>query len=71
MKLGEGAIGRVALTREPILITDYQKWEGRAEKFEGIPFRAVLAVPMLYGGELIGVLDVNEYGEFEAHLHTR
>ncbi len=63
MKLGEGAAGRVALTRQPLLIDDYQNWEGRAAKYEGIPFRAVLAVPILYSGELIGVLDVNEYGE--------
>ena len=63
LKLGEGAIGRVALSRQPILITDYQKWEGRSERFEGIPFRAVLGVPVLYGGELLGVLEVREYGE--------
>ena len=71
LKLGEGAAGRVALTREPILIDDYQKWEGRSVKYEGIPFRAVLAVPMLYGGELIGVIDVSEYGEFKTQIYTR
>jgi HD-GYP domain-containing protein (c-di-GMP phosphodiesterase class II)/putative methionine-R-sulfoxide reductase with GAF domain len=63
LKVGEGAVGRVALTREPILLADYQKWEGRPGRFEGIPFRAVLGVPVLYGGELIGVLEVREYGE--------
>ncbi len=62
LKLGEGAAGHVALTREPILIDDYQNWEGHSAIYEGIPFRAVLAIPILYGGELIGVLEVNEYG---------
>jgi len=63
LKQGEGAAGRVVLTREPILINDYQNWEGHSAIYEGIPFRAVLAVPILYGGELIGVLEVNEYGD--------
>jgi PAS domain S-box-containing protein len=63
LKLGEGAMGRVALTRAPILIDDYQNWEGRSPRFENIPFRAVLGVPVLFGGELMGVLEVREYGE--------
>ncbi len=63
LKLGEGAMGRVALTREPILIDDYQNWEGRSPRFENIPFRAVLGVPVLFGGELMGVLEVREYGK--------
>jgi len=63
LKLGEGAMGRVALTRESILIDDYQSWEGRPPRFEDIPFRAVLGVPVLFGGELMGVLEVREYGE--------
>ena len=62
LKLGEGAMGRVALTREPILIDDYRNWEGRSPRFENIPFRAVLGVPVLFGGELMGVLEVREYG---------
>ncbi len=60
---GEGAAGHVVLTHEPILIDDYQSWEGHSTKYEGMLFRAVLAVPILYGGELIGVLEVNEYGD--------
>jgi len=63
LKLGEGAVGQVALTHEPIIIPDYQKWDGRPSRFDGIPFRAVLGVPVLYGGELIGMLEVREYGE--------
>src|SRR5574341_615237 len=76
LQLGEGAAGRVAQTRQPLIIDDYQTWEGRSSKYEGVPLRAILQVPMLYGGELVGVLSVDEYGadstrkftEADAHL---
>lgn len=70
LKLGEGAGGRVALTREPLIIDEYTEWEGRSAKYEGLPFRALLGVPMLYGDELIGVLAVHEYGETPARKFT-
>ena len=63
LQIGEGAAGYVAKTRAPLRVNDYSKWEGRAPKYEGVPLRAVLEVPMLYGGELIGVLAVDEIGE--------
>jgi putative nucleotidyltransferase with HDIG domain len=63
LKLGEGLAGRVAQTREPMRIEDYATWEGRSLKFEGLPIRAALEVPILYGGELIGVLVAEETGD--------
>lgn len=62
LKLGEGMAGRVALTRQPLIVADYQTWEHRAAQYEGIPFAAVVEAPMLFGGELIGVLVVHELG---------
>jgi PAS domain S-box-containing protein len=62
MKMGEGSAGRVAQNRKPIRLDDYSTWEGRSPRYEGMPLRAVLEVPMLYGGELIGVLSVDEFG---------
>src|SRR5574341_73820 len=62
LHLGEGMAGRVAQTRQPLIVDDYQAWEHRAWPYEGIPIRAVVQVPMLYGGELIGVLSVGELG---------
>ncbi|MDO9303516.1 MAG: GAF domain-containing protein [Anaerolineales bacterium] len=62
LQLNEGAAGRVAQTHQPLRIDDYSTWEGRASVYEGIPIRAVLEVPMLYGGELIGVLTAEEIG---------
>jgi putative nucleotidyltransferase with HDIG domain len=63
LKLGEGLAGRVAQAREPIRIEDYSLWEGRSPQFEGLPIHAVLEAPILYGGELIGVLVAEETGE--------
>ncbi|MCL4270237.1 MAG: GAF domain-containing protein [Anaerolineales bacterium] len=63
LKIGEGAAGRVAQTRQPLRIVDYSAWEGRSRQYDGIPLRAVLEVPMLYSGELIGVLVVDEAGD--------
>ncbi|HBY94642.1 MAG TPA: hypothetical protein DEP84_11900, partial [Chloroflexi bacterium] len=56
----EGAAGYVAQTRQPLIVDDYRTWEGRSPKYEGVPFTAVLQVPMLYSGELIGVLSLTE-----------
>ncbi|MHB8732155.1 MAG: GAF domain-containing protein [bacterium] len=58
--LGEGFRGRVASTREPLRIDDFGSWEHRLARSEGLPLGPLLGVPLLYGGELVGVLDVHE-----------
>ncbi|MBK8783830.1 MAG: GAF domain-containing protein [Anaerolineales bacterium] len=63
LQMGEGVAGVVAQTRKPLRIDDYSVWEGRSEKYNNYIIRAVLEVPMLYGGELIGVLTVDEIGD--------
>jgi GAF domain-containing protein/HAMP domain-containing protein len=63
LALNEGLAGRVAQTRQPILLEDYSRWEHRAAILSETSLAAALAVPMLYGGELIGVLWVAELGE--------
>ncbi len=65
LAMGEGVAGRVAQSRQPLIIDDHQCWEGRSPQYEGVPLRSVLEVPMLYGGELIGVLTVDEIGDSE------
>jgi PAS domain S-box-containing protein/putative nucleotidyltransferase with HDIG domain len=60
LRLGEGVAGQVARTHQPMRIVDYSNWEGRSHKYDGILFHAILEVPMLFGGELIGVLNVAE-----------
>lgn len=65
LRLGEGMAGRVAQTRQPLRVDDYARWEGHSSTNANIPFRAVLEVPMLYGGELVGVLTADELGDSE------
>ncbi len=62
LKLGEGMAGHVAQSRQPLIVDDYQAWDGRVPRYASIPFRAVAQAPMLYDGNLIGVLAVNETG---------
>jgi PAS domain S-box-containing protein len=62
LQIGEGLAGKVAQTRQPMRIEDYSIWEGRSPHYEGIPIRAVIEVPMLFAGELIGVLAADEDG---------
>ncbi|MGE5264820.1 MAG: GAF domain-containing protein, partial [Acidobacteriota bacterium] len=45
------------------IVDDYRNWPYRSPRYERMPFTAALQVPMLYGGELIGVLCVNEIEE--------
>jgi PAS domain S-box-containing protein len=52
-KLGEGAMGLVAQTREPLFIDDYAAWAGSLPEYPQI--RATMAVPLEVGGRLVGV----------------
>jgi GAF domain-containing protein len=57
---GEGVIGRVAQTRQPLVVYDYQQWEGRTPLFQEMPSSNVLGVPLLSGDELIGTLSAGD-----------
>ncbi len=57
-RLGEGAMGHVAETGEPLFIADYITWEGRAHQYTDVPAHARLAVPFAVGGRLVGVIIV-------------
>ena len=63
LRLGEGVAGIVAQTHQPLRIENYSEWEGRSSKYDELRIRAVLEVPMLYGGELIGVLTADEIND--------
>ncbi|MBX9778698.1 MAG: GAF domain-containing protein [Chitinophagaceae bacterium] len=56
LKIGEGAMGIVAQTKEPLIIPDYQIWEGRSNKYEATKVRGVMAVPLISKEVLVGVL---------------
>jgi diguanylate cyclase (GGDEF)-like protein len=58
--LGEGIMGIVALTRAPLVVPNYHLWSGRILAYEGLGPSTALAVPMLAGDQLIGVLGVGD-----------
>ncbi|NIM55147.1 MAG: GAF domain-containing protein, partial [Anaerolineae bacterium] len=57
-KLGEGAMGRVAETGEPLIIEDYHTWEGRAPQYADLHIHASLNAPLEVGGRLVGVISI-------------
>jgi len=59
LKYGEGAAGMVAQSGKPLVIDDYRSWGGRAAAFDAEqPFMAVLSAPMIWQGQVIGVIHV-------------
>lgn len=61
LRPGEGVVGRVFLTREPLIITDYQTWEGRTAVGQSTGLRACLAVPLVRSGQALGALGIRSY----------
>jgi diguanylate cyclase (GGDEF)-like protein len=67
--MGEGLMGRVAQTLEPLIIQDYMNWEGRSPHYLEGPWRAVMASPLMVHGRLLGVVgivDVHPERQFTA-----
>jgi signal transduction histidine kinase len=56
----EGLAGRVADTLEPVIANNYQEWPYRSKNISRLPIGAAACVPMIRGGELVGVLGVHE-----------
>jgi len=54
LALGEGAMGHVAVTREPLRIDDYRQWLGRSAKYGGFEVHSVMAAPLQIGHRLVG-----------------
>jgi signal transduction histidine kinase/DNA-binding response OmpR family regulator/HAMP domain-containing protein len=58
LALGEGAMGHVAQTRQPLIIEDYLKWEGQSPKYASSSLHATLTVPLLVSGRLVGAINI-------------
>ncbi len=59
LKYGEGVAGTVAETGKPLIVDDYRTWKGRADAYEQTkPFIAVLGVPVIWEGQVTGVIDI-------------
>jgi len=56
MALGEGAMGHVARTGEPLIIPNYRDWEGRSDQYDNVEFVGVMVAPLLIAGRLVGAM---------------
>jgi signal transduction protein with GAF and PtsI domain len=70
MKMGEGVTGWVALHRSVVALASDAAADTRFKPFQALPedtFTAFLSVPLISGGELIGVINVHHK---RSHQHT-
>ncbi|MEP7325076.1 MAG: GAF domain-containing protein [Gemmatimonadota bacterium] len=58
MAMGEGAMGQAAMAREPLIIPDYQAWEGRSSQYLNTGLHAVMVAPLLIGSRLVGSIGI-------------
>jgi len=59
LQLGEGVGGRVAASGEPLIVDDYRRWSGRADRFSRDPrFTAIIGVPLKWKDDVLGVLEL-------------
>lgn len=56
MKVGDGLAGRVFVSRQPLLVGDYRTWEWASKVWADVTFGTILAVPLLYRDNPVGVL---------------
>ena len=56
LKIGEGAMGQVAQTREPLIIPSYREFLGQSAKYDDIMVHSVMVAPLLIGERLVGVI---------------
>jgi PAS domain S-box-containing protein len=56
LQLGEGAMGSVAETLEPLIIPSYHEWLGQSEKYADVLVHSVMAAPLLIGRRLVGAI---------------
>ena len=61
LKFGEGAAGRAAELKEPLIVNKYPVWEGKIRPRSHIQvINSLISVPMLWQGQVIGVINVAE-----------
>jgi signal transduction histidine kinase len=61
LRPGEGVVGRVFASREPLIVKDYQTWEGRTAVGVDAGLHACLAVPLVRSGRALGALGMRSY----------
>jgi signal transduction histidine kinase/putative methionine-R-sulfoxide reductase with GAF domain len=59
IKIGDGVVGRVYHSGQPVIVNDYQHWAGKTLPFsDDLRFSAVLAVPLRWENGVLGVLEI-------------
>ncbi|HEX5439872.1 MAG TPA: GAF domain-containing sensor histidine kinase, partial [Ktedonobacterales bacterium] len=66
IRIGEGIAGQVARTGQGVIVDDYRVYPYRASIYYDEDFRAVIAVPLIAHGQVVGVLDVLDDAELRA-----
>jgi diguanylate cyclase (GGDEF)-like protein/PAS domain S-box-containing protein len=54
----EGFVGKIWATGGPLLVNDYHSWQGRKREYDSLPPRALMGVPIRWGDEFLGVLNM-------------
>jgi diguanylate cyclase (GGDEF)-like protein len=52
----EGLAGRIVTTGRPLVVDDYDSWEGRSPALPSGTFGSMVGVPLTSGGNVVGVL---------------
>jgi len=77
VKRGEGHVGKVWQTGQPLVVEDYRNWPGRLPDPGFDPLRASVAVPLKSGSEVVGEIGLayleegRTFGEEEVALLSR
>lgn len=66
LSINEGVSGKVWATGKGIIIDNYSEWDGRSSAFGSYNWQSIIAVPVVWGKELLGVINVldDEIGAF-------
>ncbi len=56
--LGEGAVGKVVQTGQPMIVDDYEIWPGQAAAFAGTPQSHIVSVPLKWENQIVGGLNI-------------
>lgn len=70
---GDGLAGKAWDTGSILQVTDYNRWEGRSAVFAGRPNRSIIAVPLNWRNEFLGVMTFSTgshrvFSDLEAEL---
>ncbi len=69
IQIGEGIVGKVFETKEPMIVQDYNIWHDRSTSPIFSDISGIIGVPLISGSMLQGVIGMsNDYGEIDIGL---